>query len=827
MALPFRDPVLIFATVMVLILLAPLLARRLRLPGIVGLLLAGILVGPHGVGILARDQTIDLLGTVGLLYIMFLAGLEIDLNEVRRNKLHTLVFGLLTFVVPLAMGTALGMMVFAMTIPVAVLLASMFSSHTLVTFPMVAKLGLAKSRPVTTAIGGTIITDTLALLILAVIASMSRGQISAAFWIRLFAFMLAYVAAVLVLVPMLGRWFFRRLSTDENVEFVFVLALAFLAAYLAHLAGLEPIIGAFLAGITLNSLIPEKSLLMARVRFTGEAIFIPFFLLSVGMLVDLRLLVSGVEAWLIAAGMIGVALAAKLAAAWISGKVLRYRRSEWKLLYGLSVNQAAATLAAALIGYNLGLFNEAVITGTILMIAVTCFVGPLITERAGRRVALEEEQAAFDASMAPHRILIPLSEREGAKELLDLALLLRQKHSHEPLYPLRVAQDGPDAEQQVARSEKILAHSVVRAMAAGAPVTPVTNVDVNVTSGILRAARENRISLLVLGWNGVVSAKTRTFGRHIDAVIERSTQMVLVNRVCQPVNTAKRIVAVLPPFAEREIGFEEVIPTVKALGGQAGTSLMILCTAETLLASRDFIEKTRPKVKLEFRTVASLKTVMSAAREVIGAADWVLLMAARKGEMAWQPLLDRLPGRLAREFPNNNLTVVISPVERWDPRQASERRVDGSYIHSVFRKEHTLLQIGPRGTAEVLRALLSTHFRAEEAGAVTLLLAAISREEPVELVADVALLHTHVPNVQDSVVFLGVSQSPLDIPLASGPPHSVVILLAPVGQDPAMHLQALADIARILRLPDMVSVLRAARSFEDILRAIARKSMDS
>lgn len=825
--LPFSDPVLIFASVMAMILVAPLFARKVRLPEIVGLIAAGTLVGPHGLGILARDQTVQLLGTVGLLYIMFLAGLEIDLHQVRRNRAHTILFGLLTFSIPLAMGVALGLWAFGMTLPVAILLASMFSSHTLVTFPVVGKFGLAKSPSVTTTVGGTIITDTLALLVLAVIASASQGDLNAWFWVRLAVSILVYVGAVVVLVPRLGRWFFREILADENTEFVFVLAVALLSSYLAHAAGLEPIIGAFLAGLALNSLIPEKSILMTRIHFTGNAIFIPFFLLSVGMLVDGSLLLTGTEAWIISSGMIVVALAAKFLAAWLSQKSLGYVRDEGLLIFGLSVNQAAATLAAVLVGYNLGLFSEAVITGTIMMIAVTCLVGSIVTERAGKRVALREQQAAFDASTAPHRALIPLEDRPGAKELLDIALLLREKNSHEPLYPLRVVPESAAVEQDVALAEKILAHIVVRAMSAGVPVTPLTNVDVNVPSGVLRAVRDNRISMILLDWDGRVSSRTRIFGRTIDPIVERSLQLVMVNRVQKPVSTAKRILLVLPPFAERQPGFEAIATAAKTLANQAGTSLLILCSAETLLAAGNFIKRTPPSVSVSLETLASWKGVVAHVASMIEETDWLVLMGARKGELAWQPSLDRLPGQLAKGFPEVPFSVLIPPVERWDSQQAADKIADSAYIFSTFTRSRTRLQMNVATTEEAVRELLGGYFGHQTANtqAVTTLLHAISQEEPVELTGDVVLLHTHVPNVTESVIFLGVSRNPLDVPLASGPPHILIILLDPIGQDPAKHLQALADIARIMRLPDMVQMLRTVQDFDSLMSEIAVRSM--
>ncbi|MEN6575520.1 MAG: cation:proton antiporter [Phycisphaerales bacterium] len=827
--MPISDPILIFATVLALILVAPMLARRVRLPEIVGLIAAGAIFGPHGLGLLARDQTVHLLGTVGLLYIMFLAGLEIDLHQVRRNRSHAVVFGLLTFGIPLVLGIVMGMRVFGMTIPVAILLASMFSSHTLVTFPAVGKLGLTKSPSVTTAVGGTIITDTLALLVLAVIAGASRGELGPAFWIRLPSSMLVYAAAVLLLVPRVGRWFFRQVNADENAEFVFVLAMALLVSYLAHVAGLEPIIGAFLAGLTLNSLIPEKSLLMTRIHFAGNAIFIPFFLLSVGMLVNIGLLFTGVEAWVLSVGMTAVALVGKFAAAWTAHKALGYLRDEGLLIFGLSVNQAAATLAAVLVGYDLGLFSEAVITGTIVMIAVTCLVGSVVTEKAGRKVALREEQTAFDASSAPHRILIPLQERQGARELLDIALLLREKGSHEPLYPLQVVPEDRDVEQNVAMAEKVLAHTVVRAMSAGVPVTPVTSVDLNVASGIIRAIRDNRISMILLAWDGQTSWKTRLFGRTIDAVVERSFPLVLVNRLRQPVSTARRIVLVLPPFAEHQPGFESIVVSVKTLAHQAGTNMLILCSGETEAAVGNFIRRIPPSASVSFQILGAWKEAQTSVAEVLdGRTDWLMLMGARKGERAWQPSLDRLPGRLVHAFPEVTFSVLIPPTERWDSRQAADKIADSAYIFSTFIRDRTLLQMDVETTEETVRELLGGYFghRTADTRAVTGLLHAISQEEPVELTRDVVLLHAHVPYVTESVIFLGVSKNPLDVPLASGGPHILIILLDPVGQDPARHLQALADIARIVRLPDMVQVLRTVRDFDSLMAEIAHRTID-
>ncbi|MFW5812991.1 MAG: cation:proton antiporter [Fibrobacterota bacterium] len=806
---------------MLLILLAPLLARRIRLPGVVGLLLAGIIVGPYGFGILARDETMELLGTVGLLFIMFMAGLEIDLNQVRRNKNHTLVFGLITFTVPMLMGTLMGVGIFEMTVPVAILLASMFSSHTLVTYSIVNKLGLSKSPAVTTTIGGTIITDTLALLILAVIASASQGEISTAFWIRLFTYMAIYVGAVVIFVPLLAKWFFRSLKVDEDVEFVFVIALTFLVAYLAHVAGLEPIIGAFLAGLTLNSFIPERSLLMTRIRFVGDAIFIPFFLLSVGMLVNIELLFTGSEAWVISIGMTVVALLSKYSAAQLTGRILKYSKDENHLIFGLSVNQAAATLAAVLIGFELGLFSENIITGTILMIAVTCVVGSIFTDKAGRKVALREEQAEVASATYQNRIMIPLGAREGAKELLDISFLLRERGSHEPIYPLRVVQEGGDSDAQVASAEKILAHTVVRAMAANVPVMPVTSVDVNVLSGVLRSMKDYRISTVIMGWDGKAGLKTRVFGHSIDAIIERSRQMIMINRITRPINSVSRMVVILPPFAQREIGFGQFASAIRTLANQAAASILFICDCDTQTATEELMGRVRPSVKMGFVAYKSWKNVLSEVKEQLRPDDWLFLMSVRKGEIAWQPTLDRLPRQTAGAFPDNSFTTIISPTEKWLSLRSPETT---SHIFTIFREERILLSLDTSDCREVIHKLLGRYYqKGREMQRLEDELYLMSQNEPVELIQDVVLLHTYVKSVAETVTFLGVTNRPLDIPLAGGTPRVVIILLDPEGQDPAKHLEALANIAKLIRVPGIVELLEQVEDFDSLVVEVAER----
>lgn len=351
-SLPLKNPVLLFSLLLFIILFAPILLNKLRIPHLIGLIIAGAIIGPNGFNLIARDMSIILFGTVGLQYIMFLAGLEIDLAEFKKNSGKSLVFGLLTFSIPMTIGTLAGYYILEFSLPTSVLLASMFASHTLIAYPIVSKLGVAKNRAVNVTVGGTMITDTLALLVLAVIAGMQVGEINQEFWIRLGVSVIVFGLVVMLVFPIIGRWFFKRF--DDNIsQYIFVLAMVFLGCTLAELAGIEAIIGAFLAGLALNRLIPHTSPLMNRIEFVGNALFIPFFLIGVGMLIDYKAFIKDWNTLQVAGIMTACAIIGKYIPAWITQKIFGYSRDERRLIFGLSNAQAAATLAAVLVGFNI------------------------------------------------------------------------------------------------------------------------------------------------------------------------------------------------------------------------------------------------------------------------------------------------------------------------------------------------------------------------------------------------------------------------------------------------------------------------------------------
>ncbi len=404
---PFQDPILVFALVLAISLLSSLLLSRIRVPSIVGLIIAGVIVGPHGFNLLERNASITLLGTVGLLYIMFLAGLKLGIDEFKRHQRRSIVFGALTFLVPLLTGLAIGRYGLGFSLPQALLVSSMFSTHTLIAYPIAIRLGIIGSEVTSVAVGGTIITDTVALLLLAVIVQGTKSDLNAMFAVRMGVSLMAFGAVIRWVFPPFAKWVFKAVEKDPVAQYVFLLLLVFLAAFLAQLAGVEPIIGAFLSGLVLNRLIPPSSMLMNRIDFTGNAIFIPFFLMGVGMLVDLRVLLRGTEALVVAGVLTATALASKWLAAWLAQLFFGYSIPQRNVLFGLSSAHAAATLSIILVGFNLGIVDENVLNGTILLILVTCLVSSFVVEHAGRELVAGRRKAESLPDPLPERILTP------------------------------------------------------------------------------------------------------------------------------------------------------------------------------------------------------------------------------------------------------------------------------------------------------------------------------------------------------------------------------------------------------------------------------------
>lgn len=677
--LPIEDPVIIFTLVLLIILLSPIILRKFKIPGIIGLILAGVIIGPNGLGIMLRDSSIELFGTVGILYIMFLAGLEIDMIQFRKSRNRSVVFGLLTFLLPQTIGTLVAYYVLGLNISTSILLASMFASHTLITYPIIAKLGLTKTEAVTVAIGGTLITNTISLFILSVIVQTKSDSLTTLFWVRLIGLSTITGIAIFWLIPKLSRWFFRTFEGEGYSHFLYVLSIVFIAAICSRLSGMEPIIGAFLAGIALNKLIPQQSPLMNRIEFVGNTLFIPFFLIGVGMLVDLKVFSGGGYAILVAVTMVVVATVTKWLAARATRLIFGYTRHEELVIFGLSNGQAAATLAAVTIGFKIGMFDDHILNGTVIMILVTCLIASFTAEAGGRKMAIAETNRVNIEKDRAEQLLVPVSNPETIEKLMDIALLLRGSQKQTPIFPLTIIKDEEDVEQEVIRSKNMLEPAMKHASAADANVQLVARVDLNIPSGIIRAAKELQITTIIIGWNATMTTKEKIFGTVLDNVLHGSTQNLVVCKLLYSINTYRRIRLFLPPLAIYEPGFMSWFNLLKAMVIQTGAVLETVGTEETMNYLARLLPRQQPVIKTVL-TVNEEAPDMQLLLQSVKSDDILVFACARRTNISYNPYLDEIPYTLSKQFGKASFLVIF-------PEQSSKTE----YFSNLQLDDYSLL----------------------------------------------------------------------------------------------------------------------------------------
>lgn len=663
--LPFTDPILVFALAIAVFLIAPLALERAQLPGIVGIILVGAAIGPNALGLLERGETIVLLGQVGVVYLMFLAGLEIDLREFRENRSASVGFGLLSFALPQTVGTVVAVAALGFDWLTASLLASVFASHTLLAYPVVNRLDIGDDPAITATIGGTILTDTLALLVLAVVIGAHAGDLSSGFWLTLLGGLALFFVGTWTLVPRLGRWFFRTIEEESYFDYLFVILVAFAAAYAAELAGVEGIIGAFLAGIALNPQIPRVGVLMNRIEFVGNALFVPFFLLSIGMLVDPFALLAGPATLALTAALVAMTLATKAGASATAGWLFGWSPAGTAASFGLSAGQAAAALAVTLVGFEIGLFDRPIVNAVVLLILVISVVSPAVVDRYGRRIAAARAGEGAGPRDEPERVLVPLGRgSEPGERLLDVAMLLRDQSSPDPIYTVTVVppKERRTTEAEIAAVEADAA--ATRSYAAGAevPVDARTRISQNVASGVARAATEVRATTIVMGWDGARSRRQSTIGSTIDGVLRGTDQEIVVARVRKPLNAIQRVVCLLPPDVEHNPGVYESIHTVKRIADGTGAELVAYAIDGDRAAHQDLVDRVAPDVPVDVRAIESWSATLDLLKGEIGEGDLVVCVSARRGRMGWHPELQTLPKSIST-LVNGDFLVVYLPTE--------------------------------------------------------------------------------------------------------------------------------------------------------------------
>ncbi|AXB58498.1 cation:proton antiporter [Flavobacterium fluviale] len=699
LSLPLEDPLLKFLIELIIILCIPLLLNKIKVPHLLGLIIAGAVIGPNGFNVLARDSSIVVTGTTGLLYIMFLAGLEIDMGDFKKNKWKSITFSIYTFIVPFVLGFIGGYYILHFSILTSVLFASLFSSHTLIVYPMISKLGIAKKLAVNITVGGTMITDVLSLVVLAVVVGMSQGEVGTAFWIKLSFSMLVFALIVLLVFPIIARWFFKNVE-DKISQYIFVIVMIYLAALLAELAGIEAIIGAFFAGLALNRLIPHTSSLMNRVEFVGNAIFIPFFLISVGMLIDFNAFIQSWETLGVASIMLIASIGGKYAAAILTKKTFRLTNDEGTLIFGMSAASAAATLASVMVGYNIilseteagepiRLLNEHVLNGSILLILVSCTISSFVSMASAQRISdSDKEETVAGTSHEKENILMALNHEETVEKIVNLGLLIKTKTNKDGIFALNIINEEK-SESSSKNAEKLLGSAVNMAAGADVKVNPITRHDNDVVSGINNVVKEQNITDLIIGLEGEKGFSPSFIYNLYNGYLRNKEINVIIYHTVQPIATIKKYTVVIPFNAEREAGFFHSLLRIWNIGKNSGAKMNFYANNKTIEVLKRIIKKAN--IEAVFNNVTSWKELQEVSYNLETDEGLILLMPDRNMHSYFFQM-QNIPELLNKTMKNHNY-MLIYPFTKIDKTVTEKRAVSnlddfadiGNIIGKLFK----------------------------------------------------------------------------------------------------------------------------------------------
>lgn len=659
-SIPLKDPILSFSVILLIILFSPLLLKRLNIPSIIGLIISGIIIGPHGLNILEKNSAVILFSTIGLLYIMFIAGLELNLKEFVANRNKSLVFGFFTFIVPIAVGFPIVFWILEYNLIASFLIASMFATQTLVAYPIVSKLGVSKNEAVAITVGGTIFTDTAVLINLAIIKNLHHQNVDTSFWILLTIQLILFLIIIFAFVPPITRYFFSRLESEKYSHYIFVLSILFLAAFLAQLAGLEPIIGAFAAGLALNPLIPKSGALMNRIEFIGNSLFIPFFLISVGMIIDVRVFFTGYHALWVAFVLVVVALFGKWLAALFTQWVFKYSYTQRQLIYGLSSAHAAAILAFILVGYNEQIIDDKIFNSTIILILISCIVSSVVTEKNAKRLILENDKGKKNTEKIQYQgdnILIPIINWDKLPYVLRFAILIREKKSFYPISLLTIVPNDVEAEANIIKSRDKTEEFLDAATATETPVNSIVIIDQNISGGIIRTAREIMANSIILGWPQIPGFFEKIIGQKTDTLLQVLDKNIMIADIKKPINIAKRIVLFAPKYAEKEYGFIFWCSKVAKLSSEIMTSIVFCGDLTTKTFIEQFLKNNNYPSNISFIQTNSIYDFNNKLDFHIEY-DILIFVSARNGTISFNDYIEEIPLFLSKHFDNYSKIII-------------------------------------------------------------------------------------------------------------------------------------------------------------------------
>ncbi len=662
---PITSPTLIFLMVMLIILFAPIIMGKLRIPHIIGMVLAGVCIGKYGFDILVRDASFELFGRVGLYYIMFLASLELDMDGLKRSIRGTTIFGILSFAIPFIFTVIASKYILDASPMASLMLACIMSSNTLVAYPIISRYGLQRKPSVTLSVGGTMLSLLLSLVTLAVIVQSSKGTGDLYYWLWFATKFAAYCAGLMWFMPRLARWFLRSYS-DAVMQFIFVMAMLFLSAALAELVGLEGIFGAFYSGLILNRYIPHVSPLMNRIEFIGNALFIPYFLIGVGMLINLGLLFEGGTIIGVVTAIVIFGTLGKAGAAYLGGWILRLPLSSAHMIFGLTSAHAAGAIAMVMVGMRLtdtegnAVMTEEMLNGVVIMILFTCIISSIITEQAAQRIVMrDKEMPEHEPSKNDdEKFLIPLKYPEYAHHLISLALLMRNPKLNRGLVGLNVVYDDENIAVSQEQGQRLLEQVKKQAAASDVPLIGQVRVAANIANGIIHAFKVFQASEVIIGMHTHTEVSPKFWGKFHQSLFNGMNRQIIMARLNQPLSTVRRIEVAVPSKAQYEPGFYRWLERLARMAENLECRIVYHGRGDTLQRINEFIRNHHASVRAEYQEMEHWNAMPSLAA-MVADDNLFVVVTARKGTVSYKSAQDRLPEELTRYFSGKNLLIIF------------------------------------------------------------------------------------------------------------------------------------------------------------------------
>lgn len=666
--LPLENPILTFSLLLLIILLSPILLRRLKIPALIGLIISGVIIGPNGFELISKANTTEgyvfMFAKFGLLYIMFMAGLELDMQEFKRYRNKSITFGALTFFIPLLLGYPICRYALQLNEIASLLTASMFATHTLVAYPIVSKYGITKMESVAIAIGGTILTDTAVLIILAVISSSEGGSINTNTIIHLAVTLSIFSLIMFGLIPRIARWFFSKLESEKSSHYIFVLSVLFFASFLAEAAGIEAIIGAFVAGLVLNRLIPHTSALMNRIEFIGNSLFIPFFLISIGMVVNVRALANEPWAWAVAGILTSFAIFSKFLAAWTTQLIFRMTGSERQIMFGLSTAHAAATLAVINVGFNMGILSIDVVNGTVILILITSMTASFVTENAGKKLLIEQvkNEPVEQPALRNQHVLVAANELKGNELLLDFSILITNRKVINPLSVVSVMENDEDAERNIRRARKHMDDFISHYSGGEITVQTMATIDRNFSSGIARVSKELAADMVLINDNTKMNLLKRLVGDDRDHLLDVCERSIFFCHFERSFASFRKLYLACTPLSEVESSFNQWLDRVHRISRELSLSIEVVSTDETYVKIQEYLQ-------MKNSGITHTHTKIENADDFIlhppkdPESTLVFTVMARKGSISSFIGLESFPNRLEKEWEDFD-RVFVYPAQQ-------------------------------------------------------------------------------------------------------------------------------------------------------------------